>query len=219
MGEQEVEMDAVATMGGLLPDDAWGRDAVHVAVFSAYSTEHLYSGQKVGIVNEDGGKDVRVSRTGNSVGIVDPFLDSGVEPGERFWVYLYPRTITGLSHRWTHPAFEPQSEETQIYVPPATKLDSVAWLRDFCQTSDCPDFDYLVEVSNKIADGKTQEWSPDESGEYPEYYGWSYDDDYLHFGGQDAHSAIPPEFWTHMENVIGRQIFKGAKPTYFSCSC
>lgn len=209
--------DAVATMGGLLPDDAWGRDAVHVAVFSAFSSDTLYSGERVAIVNEEGGKDMRVSRNGTSVGIVDPFLSDYVEPGQRFWVYLYPRTITGLSHRWSHPAFEPQTETPSVYVTPATKLESEEWLRKFCWGADCPGYEILLDISNKIADGKTEEWA--DSGEWKDYYGWSYNDEYLHFGGRDAHAEIPAEFWTHMENVIGRQIFKGSKPTYFSCSC
>lgn len=207
--------DAVATMGNLLPDDAWGRDAVHVAVFSAFSTETLFGGQPVSIVSEEG-KDMRVSRNGTSVGIVDPFFLKTIEPGKRFWVYLYPRTITALSHRWSHPAFENmQSDGTaQIYVTPAMKLEAEEWLRAFCHRSDCPSYEYLVEVSEKIAAGMTEEWQPHE-----ENNGWSYHDDYLHFGGRDAHSDIPEEFWTHMEMVVGRQIFKGTKPSYFSCSC
>ncbi len=96
-------------------------------------------------------------------------------------------------------------------------------MRDFCKGADCPGYEFLVEVSNKIADGKTKEYETEDlvmdGHSYGPYDGWWYDDEYLGFVGQDAHAAIPPEFWTHMETVIGRRIFKGAKPTYFTCSC
>jgi hypothetical protein len=39
------------------------------------------------------------------IGIVDPFLDQPVRPGEEFWVFVYPNTITGMRHYWQHPAF------------------------------------------------------------------------------------------------------------------
>ena len=210
-------MDAVATMGGILPKEAGGRDAVHVAVFSAVSDERLRPGQHIGIVSQ-GETDVQVSANRipveGTIAIVDPFLDKPVQPGQRFWAYLYPRTITALSHRWSHPGLE---ETTSVYVTPATKLESEQWLQDFCKSNDAPGYDDLIRAATGLADGKTRESWGDEGG-WKDYYGWWSDGEYLGFGGQDAHCEIPAELWRHVEIVIGRPI-KGDKPTYFTCSC
>lgn len=86
--------DAVSTMGTILPEDVGGRDAVHVAVVAATALKKLAPAADVGIDAEGNAHD-----SGKLIGIVDPFLKSLVMPGQRFWLYLYPRTITGLSHR------------------------------------------------------------------------------------------------------------------------
>ena len=197
--------DAVATMGGILPADAGGRDAVHVAVFSAIAPIILFPCQHVSVVhpepNEHG--DVVVSGAEGvapRVGIVDPFLSSPVPAGERFWVYLYPRTITALSHRWSHPAFE---SSTTTYENPARKLASEQWLQDFCKNADCPGYHAVMGMAEKIANGGS---------------GSDWDDECMHFSGSDAHGDIPDEFWDHVAIVLGREI-KGPKAKYFSCSC
>lgn len=213
--------DAVATMGGLLPDDAGGRDAVHVAVVSAVSEIRLRPGQDVGVEITEG-RDVKarvVSSTTQGVGIVDPYLSAIVEPGQRFWLYLYPRSITGLNHNWSHPAFpDVQAKASSgIYSPPGQVMASEQWLRNFCEANDAPSYDYLMEIVAQIADGKSRG-----GGEYSrgdDYdHGWHHDGEYLVTLGSDAHCEIPPELWTHVENVLGRKI-AGAKATYFSCSC
>jgi hypothetical protein len=191
--------DAVATMGGVLPDDASGRDAVHVAVFSAISGVRLFPGQDVGAVSDGEGGDVAVGPLGVPlIGIVDPFLKAPVIPGERFWVFLYPRTITALSHRWSHPAFE----DTKLsYAPPSAKLESDLWLTKFCAEYDDKNYGFSMRATlEKIFDGQYD------------------DDEYLTVYGTDEKGAIPYEVWHHASVVFGKPV-PLRKPTYFSCSC
>ena len=88
------------------------RDAVHVAVIPVVALQRMRAGDRVGI---DGAG--RACFSDNQVGIVDPYLDCyWVEPGERFYLFMYPGTVTGLRHAWTHPAFAsrlPNREEGQ----------------------------------------------------------------------------------------------------------
>lgn len=88
---------------GKLAGEHEGRDAIHVAVAPAVAAETLTPGQHIGL-HDDG----RAGPGVPPIGIVDPFLTSAVEEGQRFWLLLYPNTITSLRHVWTHPAFAPK---------------------------------------------------------------------------------------------------------------
>ena len=81
-----------------------GRDAVHVAVMSVEAGERLAPRTPV-LVGVQDGKAYEWDWVG-SVGIVDPFLGNAVEKGQRFWLCLWPGTITSLRHVWSHPAFD-----------------------------------------------------------------------------------------------------------------
>ncbi len=186
--------DAVETMGTILPDDVGGRDAVHVAVVAVRAEQDLAPGEHVG---KDGTVD-------NPLGIVDPFLTHEVKRGQRFWLYLYPRTITGLSHKWTHPAFDVEADAKKA-------LESERWLREFVRTADCPDYNTLINA----AVGDHHKNDAGDGG----YTMSRLEDEYLFFGGSDAHGPIPPEFWDHVENVTGRKIPREGRAKYFSCSC
>jgi hypothetical protein len=140
------------------------------------------------------------------VAIVDPFLPGFVYPGQRFWAYLYPRTITALSHRWSHPAFDQATVETGVvsaYQPPSAKLESEQWLKNMVETHNCPRYDELLAKAEDFLDGKADNWG---------------DDNYLHFSGTDAHGDIPDGFWDHVGIVLGRKVPRKV-PSYFSCSC
>lgn len=193
--------DAVATMGAILPDDAGGRDAVHVAVISVIAAHKLYPGQDVGFLSTEGLCEQRAATGADKLlGIVDPFIKGAVLPDQRFWLYLYPRTITGLRHQWTHPAFA--DDQGTVYGTPGQKLAAEQWIKSFVKRSDCPCYEELMVAAAKVADDVND----------------AFDDNYLHFNGSDAHGEIPSEFWVMAEIVLGRPI-KGQRPAYFSCSC
>jgi hypothetical protein len=96
-------MDEGPRLGQLVEDGERRRDAIHIAVAPVTAVERLAPGQHVGLV--EAGNLERVGPCDRNIGVVDPFLTEDVEPGQRFWLLLYPGTITGLRHVWTHPAF------------------------------------------------------------------------------------------------------------------
>lgn len=81
------------------------RDAIHFAVAPVIAGELLEPGQHVGMVD---GKFYWSVNDEQKIGVVDPFLKESVERGHRFWLMLYPNTVTSLRHVWEHPAFKPK---------------------------------------------------------------------------------------------------------------
>lgn len=94
------------TKVGVLPPEFAQRDAIHIAVAPVVSDGTYPPGKHVGFM-PDGtvGADAE-----HKIGIVDPFLNTDVEKGERFWLFLYPQTVTGMRHHWSHPAFTPKTD-------------------------------------------------------------------------------------------------------------
>lgn len=113
-------LDTLKSLGSVLPAGPQERDAVHVAVVSVEADGPLTPGQRVGLAFGNSGRVGEV--TGGWVGVVDPFLTRTVQRGERFWLFLYPGTITSLRHDWAHPAFPdvaaaaPAMSESEAYL-------------------------------------------------------------------------------------------------------
>ena len=188
---RKVSTDALETLGMKIgPNEK--RDAIHLAVIPMEAKAKLWPGQHV---TADGWPAPQ-----RGIGIVDPFLEGPVHPGERFWLMICPRMITSLRHVWTHPAFadEPEGVAASNAAVESTKEASERWLREFIDNSDCPDYETVIAkaLSN---DG----WSPE----------------FLHFNGDDAHGEIPPEFYLHLEIVTGISVPLEHRATSFFCSC
>ena len=125
------------------------------------------------------------------VGIVDPYLLGPVFEGERFFLFLYPQTITSLRHEWTHPAFA-------LRASPTPMSTSEAWLRTHAGA---------VGVSYGVLMDAAKEWL-----EFGEYHTFSYDT-------PDAAYESNEDFWRHYEVVTGTRVASDKKQTFFSCSC
>lgn len=116
------------------------RDAVHVAVTPCVALDRLDPGQHVGISPRVVVRNVPSAQAHSPlpVGIVDPFLLKAVVPGETFWLFLYPGSITSLRHEWKHPAID---------GPIVSHADSERWLMDFANR-------WEMNYSNLIEDAQ-----------------------------------------------------------------
>lgn len=208
MSDRPVATDALATLGTILTEPQ-KRDAIHLAVLPAVAGRRLMPGDHVGI--DASGLATNLATPHH--GIVDPFLGCQVEKGEQFWLVIYPRVITSLRHVWAHPAFPDEPEAIQKTSDNKNIGASEAWLRAFCKGADCAGYDAILEaVRNGSAPIRDWRNNPTEYGTV------RFDGEYIHHDGVDAHGEIPPEFWDHMETVLGRKIQRDTE-TYFSCSC
>lgn len=137
---------------GQLIDTNEQRDAIHIAVAPVEATEDMLPGEPIEWeIAGRMGKVVRCNMT-RAIGIVDPFLRDTVHPGEHFWMFLKPGTITGLRHQWEHPAFDDQRGIAEF------------WLRDFAHRYEM-DYDDMMRQVRERADyftfGESIEYPPD----------------------------------------------------------
>jgi hypothetical protein len=91
------------------------RDCIHVAVAPVVAGMTLTPGQHVAIDPSDMTAWSSPPIKAMTVGIVDPYLTGPVMKGQRFWLFLYPGTVTGLRHAWSHPAFAPRVTVRPVY--------------------------------------------------------------------------------------------------------
>lgn len=173
------------------------RDAIHIAVIPLEAGEQLYPGCEVGVLS-----DGRASRNMPAIGIVDPFIGGfkSIEKGQRAWVLLYPKTITGLRHVWHHPDIPDEVTEPAsiVNIEKEPMSESEKWLRNYavrCNPYIENNEDAFRKMMNEAADG------------------------YVYMYGKDCHSAgdVDPQFFIHYSNYIGK--VKTQDDFEYSCSC
>lgn len=174
---------------GVLIDEHQHRDAIHIAVAPVIAAEVRLPGMDIGLLS---GSQEQVSRSAKHIGIVDPFLKLQVQPGQRFYMFLYPQTITSLRHEWTHPAF-------QSVTAPVGVSDSEKWLREYASG--------LGVDYRELMDG-ADAWVVND-----EYFMPSDDAGMLEGISTDA------EFWPHYEKVRGVTVDANRRRNFFTCSC
>lgn len=186
---------ALESIGKIL-EQGQQRDAVHIAVAPAIAGEKLNPGNHVRIW-EGEAKAVRIGDR-NAVGIVDPYLKLPVQPGQRFYVHLYPGSITSLRHEWTHPAFPPEKPLLQM------TMDDAAFLGEYAAHFDKTP-EEMIEIARMHAAG---------------------DDDFgrttLPFDTPDeAYSSHADcrQFWEVFQRVTGIDPGERRGHSMFSCAC
>jgi hypothetical protein len=118
--DRSVATDALEVMGRPIPDDLHvGRDAVHLGTFTATCAEKVYPGTHVAALTAN-----TVDPKGaKKVGIVDPFLNLPVNPGKKFLVLMYPRSLASLNHVWSHPDVPDEPAKERIVYRDAEEED------------------------------------------------------------------------------------------------
>lgn len=199
--KHKVATDALENLGTFPIPDNSGRDAIHLAVEPVVAGSRLKAGERIKV--EDG-KAVP-AEDDEAIGIVDPFVDGVIRPGQRFWLVVLPRTITSLRHVWSHPLFpeEPASayhaDADDHYVADAKSV-SEKWMREWAVKH--VGYDYY-------GDGNISEESA-----YAFAIGAG---ENVHIGPyESAREYIDSEWWDHWETLTGK---RGKRGDYFSCSC
>lgn len=175
------------------------RDAIHMALAPVVADEEIVPGQHIGL-KADG---TASGHSAKAIGIVDPFLTSNIRKGQRFYLWLYPNTITSLHHHWSHPAFG----DTPPFKTAIEASDRGAESRRIIEAiaGQCG-------VSYKRLMESAERWV-DDSGNYTGY---------THMGENEDYKDVDDWglFWKHYEIVTGETIPDSVpRHSFFSCSC
>lgn len=192
---------------GKLIDTPQQKDAIHIAVAPVVATAMLHPSQEIGFVEQGKTEKVGPVPAGQGIGIVDPFYRSMIQPEQRFWMFLFPQTVTGMRHEWQHPAFE---AALAVASPADRKAESLKWMEEFAKTHWSHGGDY---------DG----WDGPYAGEQLIAYATRYlktGDRHVQQGSESLRDDTPVfEFWKHFQVITGMAVSPDDMTNPFCCTC
>jgi hypothetical protein len=183
-----------AKLGQLPDENAPERDAIHVAVVRLIAGEDLRPGCKFKLKFNSTDVALRADYNENeTVGIVDPFLSGwSIRKGQLFYGLLFPGTVTGMRHHWSHPVFD---------APKIAVDEHEQWIREFAEKWN---FDYDELISNALS---TADWR------YVTAQG-------IDIHSRDELGEDHDLFWSHLEAMMGRKFDENHRDGMnWSCSC
>lgn len=188
-------MEQKPNIGQILSSEESLRDAIHIAIYPAIAGHRLAAGSHVGL-NDKG--EASYLQDEKPIGIVDPFLNCAVQKGQRFYLFLYPNTITSLKHFWTHPSFD---DKVILPTQKPVKSFSQEWMTKWAVRHMGEDY---YGDGNPVSEETA--------------YGRAIDAGYEHSVGpfESARDYINDEWWDHWENITSS---KGDRSEGFSCGC
>lgn len=180
---------------GQLLNGSEKKDAIHIAIYPAVADKTLHPGTPVTLRDDDPSIAVQCP-AGVSIGIVDPYLRAPLRPGDRFYIFINPGTITGLRHDWTHPMLKPEFEVDRRLE------EAKQWMRDFADD---------VGMSYKEIINAGDMWV--KANERTTQYSSSAAQDTLNNDKEKTQ-----KFWECYKIITGREP-KDTEVQPFSCSC
>jgi len=206
--KRSVSTDALETLGTapLGPNEA--RDAIHLAVEPVIAGEKLFAGQDIGLVQTAGGVvAMRQPVADKLLGIVDPFLNGPVYPGDRFWLIVYPRQIKSLRHVWEHPDFENLTGLEPAVLPKASKAKKAAPSPEQVAKDWIENYAFGLGVSYDDLMWNAEAYQRDD------WHYWVHPTD----GGRFEGEELSYEFWERYAVATGKPVDKTG--SFFSCAC
>ncbi|EBS4516581.1 hypothetical protein DQT32_04130 [Salmonella enterica subsp. enterica serovar Braenderup] len=239
--KRSVSTDALETLGTIHVREEH-RDAIHLGVEPVEAGEHLNPSEHIGI-GPDGkaysSVDSSVYSNIKALGIADPFLTRSINPGEKFWLVVYPRQITSLRHVWTHPDFD-SNEQKVLDISEVTSEDLMQEIQrrladnsttvEAVATHTSPAF---PESLSKRVEDEAWNWiknyadgldlDVDELMDYADSWvdarrrgTWGA---YLCKGSNLEGEYVSDEFWDNYDIVRDRSTDDDERGSFFTCSC
>ena len=239
--KRSVTTDALHSLG-MIHWQEEKRDAIHLGVEPVEAGEHLNPSEHIGI-GPDGkaysSVDSRVYSNIKALGIADPFLTRSINPGEKFWLVVYPRQITSLRHCWEHPDFD-SNEPKVLDISEVTSEDLMQEIQrrlgmDYEPEPAVATYTSPAYPESLVKRGEDEAWNwiknyanglgldVDELMDYADMWvdarrrgTWG---EYLCKGGDLEGEYVSDEFWDNYDIVRDRSTDDSERGSFFTCSC